>query len=168
MLGARRVLVRVFLLACVALAGACAAAAQQGAPPNIAPDWMSGYWLSCAGGEEVAENWFGAGAGVLLGTNLTRSSRTSFEFLRIASNAQGGLSYYSMPNGRSPATEFAMVSNDGRRAVFENPAHDFPQRIIYARDGDVLTARIEGPVNGRIEGIDWRFQRAAPDTRCPA
>lgn len=158
---------RVFMFACVALASACAASAQQSASPNAAPDWLSGYWLSCHGGVETAENWFGAGAGVLLGTNLTRANRTSYEFLRIAPNAQGGLSYYSMPNGRSPPTEFAMVTHEGQRAVFENPAHDFPQRILYRRAGDVLTARIEGVMDGRAEGMDWTFRRAAPDTRCP-
>ena len=50
---------------------------------------MTGYWLSCDGGE-VAENWIGAGAGVLLGTNLTQGEQDSFEFLRIAANGRGG------------------------------------------------------------------------------
>ncbi len=30
------------------------------------------------------------------------------------------------------------------RVVFENTAHDFPQRIIYWKDGNDLRARIEG------------------------
>jgi hypothetical protein len=124
---------------------------------------MAGYWLSCEEGRETAENWIGAGTGVLLGTNL---SGGVFEFLRIADNGAGGLSYFSMPNGRSPATAFAMTANADQRAVFENPAHDFPQRIIYERDGDVMVARIEGPMNGRVESMQWRFERAAPDARC--
>jgi hypothetical protein len=167
MLAVRRVLVRVFLFACVALAGACAASAQQSASPNAAPDWMSGYWLSCADGAQTVENWFGAGTGVLLGTNLTRGQQNSFEFLRVAPNTHGGLSYYAMPSGRAPPTEFVMISNDGRRVVFANEAHDFPQRVIYARAGDVLTARIEGTMNGAPAQMEWTFQRAAPDTRCP-
>jgi hypothetical protein len=167
MLAARRVLVRALLFACVALVSACSASAQN-ALPSAAPDWLSGYWLSCADGTETVENWFGAGTGVLLGTNLTRGEQSSFEFLRIASNARGGVSYYAMPNGRAPATEFAMMSNAGRRAVFSNDAHDFPQRVIYARTGDVLTARIEGNMNGAPVQMEWTFQRAAPDTHCPA
>jgi len=125
---------------------------------------MSGYWLSCADGRETAESWTGAGTGVLLGTNLTPGARPQFEFLRISPNARGGLSYYSMPNGRSPATEFAMVSNNGSRAVFENLEHDFPQRIIYQRNGDALTARIENA--DASQGMAWAFRRVAPDTRC--
>jgi hypothetical protein len=147
------------------LLGACAASAPT-APvsANGAPDWMAGYWLSCDGGRETAENWIGAGAGVLLGANL---SGGAYEFLRIADNGAGGLSYFSMPDGRSPPTAFAMVENTGARAVFENPAHDFPQRIIYERDRNVMIARIEGPINGRAESMQWRFARAALDARSP-
>ena len=125
---------------------------------------MSGYWLSCEGGE-VAESWIGAGAGVMLGTNLSLGEQGGFEFLRIAGNGRGEYSYFSMPNGRSPATEFTMVTLEPNRAVFENLAHDFPQRIIYERTGNTLHARIED--GGATQGMDWRFRRAEQDTRCP-
>jgi hypothetical protein len=128
------------------------------------PAWLSGHWLSCDEGE-TAENWIGAGGEMLLGTNL---SGAAYEFLRIAPNGRGGLSYYSMPNGRSPATEFAMTAHADQRAMFENPAHDFPQRIIYERVGETLLARIEGPgEDGRTASMQWRFRRAESDARCP-
>lgn len=151
------------LFAAIAVS-ACASEHAQPEPVQALarPDWMSGYWLSCEDGVETAENWIGAGRGILLGTSLTRGA--AYEFLRIAPGEAGGWSYYSMPGGRSPPTAFALVSNDGRRAVFENPAHDFPQRIVYARDGDVLTARIENMAGG--DGMAWRFTRAAADSTC--
>jgi len=154
--------VRAGLISLALLTAACGATAQ--APPSPTPDWMSGYWLSCEDGE-IAESWIGAGAGVMLGTNLSSGAQSGFEFLRIAENGRGGLSYFSMPNGRSPATEFTMVTLVENRAVFENLAHDFPQRIIYERDGDALHARIEDA--GGRQGMDWRFHRAEQDTRCP-
>jgi hypothetical protein len=45
--------------------------------------------------------------------------------------------------------------------VFENPAHDFPQRIIYRRlSPDSLVARIEGPgPNNTTRGIDFPMRR---------
>jgi hypothetical protein len=52
--------------------------------------------------------------------------------------------------------------------VFENLAHDFPQRIIYSRAGDQLTARIEGPMNGKPAAMEWRYRAAALNQRCPA
>jgi hypothetical protein len=153
---------RVRSIALALMTAACGATAQ--APPSPTPNWMSGYWLSCESGE-VAESWIGADAGVMLGTNLTRGEQSGFEFLRIADNGRGGYSYFSMPNGRSPATEFTMVTLGANRAVFENLAHDFPQRIIYERAGDALHARIENA--GATQGMDWRFRRAEQDTRCP-
>jgi hypothetical protein len=157
---------RVLAVAVLALgASACTFSVSAQAPSNAAPDWIGGYWLSCDGGRETAESWIGAGTGTLLGTNL---SGGGFEFLRIAANEDGGLSYYSMPNGRSPPTAFAMTRNADQRVVFENPQHDFPQRIIYERDGDVMVARIEGPMDGRAESMEWRFRRAEQDAHCPA
>jgi hypothetical protein len=154
---------RAHLLSLALLTAACGATAQ--APASPTPDWMSGYWLSCEDGE-VAESWIGAGAGTMLGANLTRGERGGFEFLRIAENGRGGHSYFSMPNGRSPPTEFTMVTLTADRAVFENLSHDFPQRIIYTRSGDQLHARIEDATGA--QGMDWTFRRAEQDARCGA
>jgi hypothetical protein len=154
---------RARLISLAVLTAACGVTAQ--APPSPTPDWMSGYWLSCESGA-VAENWIGAGAGVMVGTNLSLGEQSGFEFLRIAENGRGGYSYFSMPNGRLPATEFTMVTLEANRVVFENLEHDFPQRIIYERAGDALHARIEDA--GATQGVDWRFHRAEPDTRCPS
>ena len=43
------------------------------------------------------------------------------------------------------------------RVVFENPTHDFPQRIIYWKDGADLRARIEGTQNGKEGSQEWRW-----------
>lgn len=44
-----------------------------------------------------------------------------------------------------------------KRVVFENLAHDFPQRIVYWKDGDLLAARIEATVRGQKRSEEWRF-----------
>lgn len=153
---------RARLLSLALIATASAVLAKE---PTSTPDWMAGYWLSCESGTQIAENWFGTGSGTLLGTNLTQGKQASFEFLRVTANGRGGFSFYSMPNG-APVTEFTMTSNENQRAVFENPNHDFPQRVIYRLDGNHLRARIEGKVQGRLEGQDWTFRRAQLDQNC--
>lgn len=147
---------RVLVLSAVLALCACGATAQD--PSRGMPEWMSGYWLACEGGE-TAENWIGAGRGTLLGANL---SGGGYEFLRIAENESGDVVYYSMPGGRSPPTEFVLTGHADQRAVFENPAHDFPKRVIYERDGDVMTARIDGG-EGSEQSMEWRFARAELD-----
>ena len=62
----------------------------------------------------------------------------------------------------SPATPFPLKDVSGTRVVFENPAHDFPQRIIYWKDGADLRARIEGTQNGKEGSMEWRWSPATP------
>ena len=57
---------------------------------------------------------------------------------------------------------FTSVAVSDSMAVFENPEHDFPQRIIYRRSAaDSLHARIEGPRNGQVRGVDFRYGRVS-------
>ncbi|HYE87055.1 MAG TPA: DUF6265 family protein [Vicinamibacterales bacterium] len=60
-----------------------------------------------------------------------------------------------------PAAAFPLVRSGPGEAVFENPSHDFPQRVIYRREGDRLTGRIEGRSNGTEQAMEWHY-RAAP------
>lgn len=57
------------------------------------------------------------------------------------------------------AASFPLVRLSGQEAVFENPQHDFPQRVIYRRDGDRLTGRIEGRIGGEAKEIDFPMER---------
>jgi len=53
-----------------------------------------------------------------------------------------------------------MVSVNDREVIFENPDHDFPQRIIYRllSDEDLL-GRIEGTINGKARAVDFPMKR---------
>ena len=65
----------------------------------------------------------------------------SWESIRILRKPDGTLAYVPMPNGGAPV-EFALVKQGDRSIEFANPAHDFPQRIRYWREGDTLHAEI--------------------------
>lgn len=58
------------------------------------------------------------------------------------------------------AVQFVLISNADNRYVFENKAHDYPQRVIYhfvAKDS--IHARIEGAKNGKAMGSDFMYSR---------
>ena len=122
-------------------------------------EWMSGTWVSESPRAKVTETWLGPGNGLMVAANLSTfaSGRKSFEFLRIA-ETPAGLSYFASPGGQPPV-EFKLKESGERRLVFENAAHDFPQRILYWRDGDALVARIEGTIKGEAKQQEWRFSR---------
>ncbi len=66
---------------------------------------------------------------------------------------------------RRPAT---CSASGPQRAVFANPANDFPHRILYQRVGDVLTARIEGADDDETRSAEWTFNKAELNARCPS
>ena len=139
-----------------------AAAAQPNAAPQPDLNWLAGYWLSCEEGQDVGETWSELRGGIMLGTNITTGNDAfSWEQMRIEADGQG-LAFLAQPRGRPP-TAFRLVRWGGSEAVFENPENDFPQRIIYRREGDRLLGRIEG---GDGRGIEWRFRAAALNSRC--
>ena len=136
--------------------------------PSVADmSWLAGHWLACSADSETAETWTDARGGVMLGLSKSvRRQGASWEMSRIDA-VPGGIAFFASPKGQA-ATVFAAVSVTPDRAVFENRGHDFPQRVIYHRDGDRLTGRIEGVVGGKAKSVEWRYRRAAPDEACPA
>ncbi len=120
--------------------------------------WLAGHWVHKEVGEEVQENWLGPQGGMLVAVNLTSNAgKTSFEFIRIAQKDMR-LVYFANVQGQS-ATEFPMKQMDERSITFENTSHDFPQRIIYRREGEQLIARVEGMVKGTLRSKEWRFNK---------
>lgn len=157
-------------LTALALAAALTQNPVQAPGPITAADlsWMAGYWLACDGAGEVSETWSDPRGGLMLGSALTlEDGRASFESARIAPAVAGqpGVAYFAQPGG-GPAVVFRASAASGTRVVFENPGHDFPQRVIYERTGDALTARIEGRMGDREQAMDWRFQQVGLNARC--
>ena len=109
--------------------------------------WISGDWQSPpGGGTQTEEHWTLPAGGSMLGMSRTvaGAKTAEFEFLRIEQR-DDGIYYVAQPKGRCPATDFKLTRVTGQEAVFENPTHDFPKRIIYRRTADdALTASIDG------------------------
>ena len=143
----------------VALSMTLAAGAETGVATDVsALAWMAGHWRGADGGTEMEELWTAPAGGTLLGVHRdVKNGRTvSWEFLRIETTPDG-IVYQASPTGRPP-TPFKLVESGERRAVFANPQHDFPKRILYwlAKDG-ALHARIEGDAG---KSMEWRWERA--------
>lgn len=104
--------------------------------------WLKGCWRLQQGDTVITEVWSAPPMGVMLGYAYTMRGGvlTEWEQTRIQI-ADGVPTYMAMPGGRAQ-TPFAMVASGPRMIAFANPAHDFPQRVEYARDGDRLTARV--------------------------
>jgi hypothetical protein len=124
--------------------------------------WLAGSWASDTAGTRIEEHWMAPLGGEMVGMHrdVVRGKAASFEFFRIV-DEPGGFAYLSSPKGR-PATRFGLKEIAARKVVFENPTHDFPQRVLYWLDEKgSLHARIEGTWNGKPESEDWEWRRDA-------
>lgn len=141
---------RRFLVAAAALASAPAAAADLA--------WMSGCWQQTQDDRWTEECWTVPRAGQLMGSGRAgdASGVRSFEFMRIAPGEDGVPVFWGAPGG-SPTVPFRQVGTGAREVVFENPAHDFPTRVRYWRDGETLNAEISGREG--TKPMSWRFVR---------
>lgn len=121
--------------------------------PTQPLDWMTGHWCTDSGGKSVEETWLPPRGGVLVGVGRTYTAdRTvGFEFLRIAA-VEGVQNYIAQPGGQPP-THFARTAGGENWVRFENPQHDFPQRLEYRRNGDNLQVEVAGPGNNGVEAV---------------
>ena len=130
-------------------AGLSALLLAAAAPAATVDDlgWMAGSWIEeggeDSGGRWTEEYWTVPRGGVMLGASRSGrgGSLGEFEFLRLQAGADGAVSYLAQPGGGAPVA-FRLAARDATSATFENAAHDYPQRITYARAGDTLTATI--------------------------
>ncbi|MCA8963676.1 MAG: hypothetical protein H6838_10670 [Planctomycetes bacterium] len=97
-------------------------------------EWLAGAWVGTrSSGSSIEERWSPPLGGAMLGTSRTvsRGRMSAFEFLRVVER-DGGLVYVAQPGGAT-ATEFVLTELTGSRAVFDNPRHSYPKRIVYER-----------------------------------
>jgi hypothetical protein len=120
--------------------------------------FFTGCWEARYGSSvSVEEQWTKAVAGSLLGMGRTiKGDKTVLtEFMRIEPK-DGGLVFVArVGDGSVP---FKLVKLTDTEAVFENPANDFPQRIIYRKVDGGLFARIEGIDKGKEKGQDFPYK----------
>jgi hypothetical protein len=150
------------MLSLILFVAIAASQAAQTSPTPTVKDvaWIAGCWDSTRNGRHVAEHWMPPEGGTMMGVSRTTMGEktTEWEFLIIRQGTQG-LDYVSRPS-RQPEATFTALRASANEVIFENPAHDFPQRVRYKRLGkDSLHARIEGKRNGTERGVDFMYAR---------
>lgn len=124
--------------------------------------WLAGCWEGrYSNGRLVSEHWMKPLGDVMLGMSRTvKNEKTvAAEYMRLETLADGTVHLIAHPTGQKAAS-FALVTLKKTEAVFENPDHDYPQRIIYHLVSvDSLVARIEGTVHGKERSSNFPYRR---------
>ena len=122
--------------------------------------WIAGAWELRDRQGIIEEYWMRPSGKSMIGItrNVSENEPLFFEYLRIL-QTDSGIIYIAQPSGWSPI-EFKLVELEDEIATFINPAHDFPQRIIYRKELDnILFVRLEGTLGGKFRTEDLRYRR---------
>jgi len=138
----------------------------SGVPTTDDLHWLAGAWrtepqIMANGARWTEELWTEPAFGTLLGVGRSVGGlqTRSFDFMRIATDEKG-LAFFGSPNG-VPATRFGAVQVGAGRATFVNPAHDYPQRIVYERKSDTLIATIS--MMDGSKRVSWTYRKRSVD-----
>ena len=132
--------------------------------------WIAGCWELRVPGRVVTEMWMPPAGGAMMGASRTISGNRAgaYEQLRIVARGDT-LVYIALPSGQT-LTEFKSTSVTDGAVRFENPTHDFPRVVAYAKAGaDSIIARIEGPgPNNTTRSSQFPMRRVScTDTPAP-
>jgi hypothetical protein len=160
-------MVRSLVLAVTAaatLAGPVSLGAQAQSAGVAQLGWLAGCWEQRSARQTIEEQWTRPRGGIMLGAGRTLRGDTLVEYEQVRIEERGGhLVYAAQPSGQTPA-DFASIAVSDTAVTFENPTHDFPQRVIYRRAGrDSLLARVEGRRRGIVRGVNFPYRRV----ECP-
>ena len=153
---------RVVFLSAMWLVSAVIAGAQRASIKDVA--WLQGCWEIVSPQRTVEEQWMAPRAGSMLGMSRTVRGDALVEYESIVIRQQGNqLAYEARPSGQ-PAAVFLSTTVSDSMVLFENPQHDFPQKIGYQRmAGSMLMAWIEGTSKGQLRKVEFPYHRAT----CP-
>jgi len=145
-----------------------------GAAPSVLQEeleglsWLEGEWQRETRRGLSIERWSRLPDGGLVGESVVIPSDGAAEFqvealLLVRMGAD--IFYVARPRQNEFPVGFRLVSQTDTEAVFENPTHDFPQRITYQRTAaDSFTATVAGPGDdGESQEIEFHFTRSSSD-----
>jgi len=124
--------------------------------------WLSGCWSMAAGPTIIDEQWSKPTAGTIVGASRTmKQGRTVFhEFMRIEQQGEE-VTFTPRIGVNAKLVSFRLIKQSADEVVFENPAHDFPQRVIYRKAVGGLHGRIEGVDKGKPRSEDFPYKRVS-------
>jgi hypothetical protein len=126
--------------------------------------WLAGCWSAEGAEAGSVEHWLPPAGGTMLGVSRTikNGATVAHEYMQIRT-VDGKLAFIALPSGQKETT-FTLAKLGKGEVTFENPKHDFPQRVIYrSLPGERLMGRIEGVIEGKAKSFDFPMKRTPCD-----
>lgn len=124
---------------------------------------ITGTWLTQRKNGNIYEYWARKSKTEFSGMSYTLAGTDTVPLEKVSLYLKSDeIVYAPVAFGQNDEKEvlFKLTAIEGNRFVFENPAHDFPQRIVYDfRSVDSLYAYIEGTVKSQRKRVDYPYRR---------
>ncbi|MFO7445710.1 MAG: DUF6265 family protein [Ignavibacteriaceae bacterium] len=123
--------------------------------------YLEGKWVIEGKNRTIHEEWTKLSDTVLTAVSfyVKDGDTTITETIKLAKIGDD-IFYIPLVEHNPGPVKFKLTGITDKKAVFENPGHDFPSKIIYEYiNEDSLNARIEGIENGDVKGFDYPFKR---------
>lgn len=127
-------------------------------------NWLIGTWENKSSEGNATEIWQKENDSTLTGASyfILGKDTASTEYISLHQRGKEILYVPTIPNQNSGLpVEFKLTKSDNNSLVFENPSHDFPQKITYTKiTNDSLVAEISGKQQGKEKAMQFPMKRA--------
>jgi hypothetical protein len=159
-------------LVAVAALGPGFAAEGEGKKATVADlAWMTGSWCSEHGGDRYEEHWLPPAGGSMAAVfrAVEGGKPDMYEISAVETGEDGrpvlrirhfgpGLVPWKSEAEKTPSWPLASTAKD--EAVFEDPAADFPRRIVYRlADASTLAVKLEPAPGSKRQPMEFRLKK---------
>lgn len=119
----------------------------------VVADWLLGNWENKSDDGDLLETWKKVNDSLYDGESYFIKGKDTLHFEKIQMKQKGEALYYiATIKGQNNDKPVTFKHNDTieKQLVFENPKHDYPQRIVYSQiTKDSIIIQISGIQQGK-------------------
>lgn len=129
----------------------------------VGKDWLLGKWENKSDNGNLLEIWKKASDSIYIGESYFIKGKDTLHFEKIQLKQKGENLFYiptvKGQNNDKPVT-FIFKDTIGKQLVFENPKHDYPQKIIYSQiSKDRMIIQISGMQQGKVSSSKYSLKK---------
>lgn len=126
-------------------------------------NWLIGRWENNSAEGNLSEFWTKANDSTLLGESYFAIKSDTVFGEKVELSQRGNDFIYearvAKQNDEKPVP-FKLTSSSEKEMIFENPEHDYPNKIVYQKVGnDSLVAEIFGTIDGKLKSETFKMKK---------
>lgn len=129
-----------------------------------AAHWILGTWENKSADGVLTDTWTKTNDSTFQGKSYFIKEKDTIHFETIVLQQKGeALTYKATVKGQNEdkPVSFLLTETVANQLVFENPKHDYPQKITYQKDAkNNLVATISGLIDGKLSSEKYTLAKS--------